>query len=87
MKGEVLESERKLRIAMPAIAPTGHSLRQYSSQERRNPAIYSVRYFGNKIHLDQNKKLVDQLGVTYVMAGMAGTRQSLLSGLDYWSDL
>ena len=56
-------SERKLRTIMPSLAPVNHSLRQSNSLERRNPAIYSARYFGHKIHLDQNEKLV-HYGVT-----------------------
>lgn len=60
-------SERKLRAIMPSCAPVNHLLRQSNSLERRNPAIYSARYFGHKIHLDQNEKLV-HYGVTYVMA-------------------
>lgn len=60
-------SERKLKKIMPTLAPSSHSSRQSSSLERRNPAIYSAHYFGHKIHMDQNEKLV-QYGVTYVMA-------------------
>ena len=60
-------SERKLKVIMPSLAPVDYSLRQSNSQERRNPAIYSARYFGHKIHLDQNEKLI-HYGVTYVMA-------------------
>lgn len=60
-------SERKLKGIMPSLAPIDHSMRQSNSHERRNPAIYSARYFGHKIHMDQNEKLVNY-GVTYVMA-------------------
>jgi hypothetical protein len=60
-------SERKLRRLLPSIAPIGHHSRQMSSYERRNPAIYTARYFGHKVHLDQNEKLVNY-GVTYVFA-------------------
>ena len=60
-------SERKLKGIMPLLAPIDHSMRQSNSHERRNPAIYSARYFGHKIHLDQNEKLVNY-GVTYVLA-------------------
>ena len=60
-------SERKLRHLLPSVAPIGHHLRQTSSYERRNPATYIARYFGHKLHLDQNEKLVNY-GVTYVFA-------------------
>ena len=60
-------SERKLKKIMPSISPVSHSSRQSNSYERRNPAIYSAHYFGHKLHMDQNEKLV-RYGVTYVMA-------------------
>ena len=61
-------SERKLRKLMPSIAPIQHLSRQSDSNERRNPTVYSARYFGHKLHLDQNEKLVNY-GVTYVLSG------------------
>lgn len=60
-------SEQKLKGIMPSLAPVDHCLRQSNATERKNPAIYSARYFGHKIHMDQNEKLV-QYGVTFVMA-------------------
>lgn len=60
-------SDAKLRRWMPYISQQGHSSRQTGAQERRNPSIYSARYFGHKLHYDQNEKLV-HYGVTYVMA-------------------
>lgn len=60
-------SERKLRRILPSIAPIDHHSRQVDSYERSNPAVYIARYFGHKIHLDQNEKLVNY-GVTYVLA-------------------
>lgn len=35
--------------------------------ERSNQHIYVARYFGHKLHIDQNEKLV-MFGVTYVLA-------------------
>ena len=60
-------SERKLRAILPAISPYGHYTRQTNSHEIRNPTSYYARYFGHKVHLDQNEKLVNY-GVTYVLA-------------------
>ena len=60
-------SERTLKQMLPAVSQVGHYARQTSSLERSNPAIYSARYFGHKMHLDQNEKLI-HFGVTYVMA-------------------
>ena len=53
-------SERTPKQILPAV---GHYSRQTFSQERSNPSIYSARYFGHKLHVDQNEKLV-QFGVT-----------------------
>ena len=60
-------SDCKLRKWMPYISQQGHNSRQSEAQERRNPSIYFARYFGHKLHYDQNEKLV-HYGVTYVMA-------------------
>ena len=57
-------SEQKLKI-MPSISPLSHYSRQSNYHEQRNPAIYLARYFGHKLHMDQNEKLV-HYGVTYV---------------------
>ena len=63
----VLVSERKLKSALPRMSPLWHNARQQNSHERSNPSIYVARYFGHKLHLDQNEKLV-HYGVTYVLA-------------------
>ena len=60
-------SKRKLKTLMPAVSPQGHYSRQRSTQERTNPSVYTARYFGHKIHFDQNEKLV-HYGVTYILA-------------------
>ena len=66
-------SEQKLKKIMPSISPLSHSSRQSNSHERSNPAIYSARYFGHKLHMDQNKKSI-HYGVTYVMVRGMGIR-------------
>ena len=63
----VLVSEWKLKSALPRMSPLWHNARQQNSHERSNPSIYVARYFGHKLHLDQNKKVV-HYGVTYVLA-------------------
>ena len=60
-------SDAKLRRWMPYASQQGYTSRQNGAQERRNPAAYVARYFGHKLHFDQNEKLVNY-GVTYVMA-------------------
>lgn len=44
-----------------------HSRRQYQLHRRTNPIPYCSRYFGEKVHIDQNEKLV-LFGVTHVCA-------------------
>ena len=63
----VFTSERQLKTMLPSISPVWHQGRQQNSHERSNPAIYVARYFGHKLHVDQNEKLV-HYGVTYVLA-------------------
>ncbi len=60
-------SERQLRALLPHISPQGHLGRTQASSERTNPTLYNARYFGHKLHVDQNEKL-DHYGVTYVLA-------------------
>ena len=60
-------SERKLKNVLPRISPQWHMARQQNSHERSNPSIYIANYFGHKLHIDQNEKLVNY-GVTYVLA-------------------
>ena len=63
----VLVSERKLKFTLPRMSPQWHHARHQNSHERSNPSIYVARYFGHKLHLDQNEKLT-HYGVTYVLA-------------------
>ena len=63
----VFTYERQLKTMLPSISPVWHQGWQQNSHERSNPAIYVVRYFGHKLHMDQNEKLM-HCGVTYVLA-------------------
>ena len=60
------------------VTPQWFQARQRNTQERTNPSLYVARYFGHKLHIDQNEKLV-HYGVTYVLArdGFSG---KLVSG-------
>ena len=42
-------------------------MKDRDSHERTNPRLYTPLYFGHKLHIDQNEKLV-HYGVTYVLA-------------------
>lgn len=63
----VATSERQLKRILPVVSPQWHAARQKCSHERSNPRIYIANYFGHKLHVDQNEKLV-HYGVTYVLA-------------------
>ena len=47
--------------------PQYHHQRRNSTARRLNPISYSAEYFGHKMHVDQNEKLV-MYGVTHVCA-------------------
>ena len=49
------------------MAPEYHALRQQTAARRANPIPYYAEYFGHKLHVDQNEKLV-MYGVTHVAA-------------------
>ena len=63
----VFTSEHQLKTMLPLTSTVWHQGRQQNSHERSNPAIYVARYFGHKLHVNQNEKLV-HYGVTYVLA-------------------
>lgn len=60
-------SDHQLRSCLPSVAPSAHIQRQTDGLERANPHVYVARYFGHKLHVDQNEKLA-MFGVTYVLA-------------------
>lgn len=60
-------SEHRLRTSLPSAAPGAHAARQSDGLERANPHLYIARYFGHKLHVDQNEKLV-MFGITYILA-------------------
>ena len=44
-----------------------HERRQSRTERLTNPIPYSAKYFGHKVHIDQNEKLI-LFGVTHVCA-------------------
>jgi len=53
--------------ALKRVNPQQHRERQTSITRHLNPVPYFAEYFGHKLHLDQNEKLV-RYGVTEVIA-------------------
>ena len=53
--------------ALKRVNPQQHRERQTSTTRHLNPIPYYAEYFGHKLHLDQNEKLI-RYGVTEVVA-------------------
>lgn len=60
-------SQRRVGAALQRDNPSQHGLRQTSTLLRTNPIPYRANYFGEKLHIDQNEKLV-MFGCTHVCA-------------------
>ena len=72
MKG-VLEArgvkvaESRIANSLQRVEPVQYEHRRNDTADRLNPSVYVVLYFGHKLHVDQNEKLI-QFGVTHVIA-------------------
>lgn len=53
--------------SLARVNSTYHERRTTRTERQTNPIPYSSKYFGNKVHIDQNEKLV-LFGVTHVCA-------------------
>ena len=53
--------------SLARVQPANHSRRAHRTERLINPIPYSAKYFGHKVHIDQNEKLV-LFGVTHVCA-------------------
>ena len=60
-------AEKRVGISLKKVSPIYHNRRVNRTQCMINPIPYSAKYFGEKMHVDQNEKLV-QFGVTHVCA-------------------
>lgn len=60
-------SQRRLGSCMSRVAPIPQRHRTHIARRHLNPPMYNARFFGDKLHLDQNEKL-SMYGVTHVMA-------------------
>lgn len=49
------------------VAPLQYEQRWHDAIDKLNPIPYVARYFGHKMHIDQNEKL-NMFGVTHVIA-------------------
>ena len=52
-------SEMRVRRAIMEAYPVNHAIRVTNGHRRFNPVPYNSQYFGHKLHLNLNEKLVD----------------------------
>ena len=60
-------SEERVGQALCRVNPSYHNDRREATTRSLNPIPYSADYFGHKVHIDQNEKLV-MFGVTHICA-------------------
>ena len=63
----ILCSEKRVGDSLKRVAPHNHAVRECYAFRRTNPIPYTAHYFGEKLHIDQNEKLV-MFGATHVCA-------------------
>ena len=54
----VRASHRRVAKTLRTVAPGYHHAKRACTARQTNPAPYSAEYYGHKLHLDQNEKLV-----------------------------
>ena len=60
-------AENRIGNSLKRLYPDDHNLRSLLTHRQINPTPYSALYFGEKIHIDQNEKIV-MFGVTHIVA-------------------
>ena len=65
--GGVNVSQRRIGRSLGRVAPGAQRGRRQQVHRHLNPIPYRARFYGDKLHLDQNEKLV-MFGVTHVIA-------------------
>ena len=60
-------SQSRVSKSLTRVAPAGVTVRQNLASRQLNPVPYQALYYGEKLHVDQNEKLV-HFGVTHVLA-------------------
>ena len=73
-------SQHRIGLSLKRVYPNYHQQRRNTMQRLVNPVPYIAAYFGEKLHIDQNEKLV-LYGVTHVCAvdGFSGKIVSFVS--------
>ena len=60
-------SQQRVGESLRRMNPTYHHARRTATAKKMNPVPYRADYFGHKLHIDQNEKLV-MYGVTHICA-------------------
>ena len=60
-------AEKRVATSLRKVCSVYHNQRETRTQSLLNPIPYAAKYFGDKIHVDQNEKLIS-FGVTHVRA-------------------
>ena len=60
-------SQSRIGKSLAVVAPVYHQARRTDTARKTNPTPYKADYFGQKLHVDQNEKLV-MYGVTHYAA-------------------
>lgn len=63
----IMCSEKRVGASLKRVAPQHHAVRESRAYRQTNPVPYTALYFGEKLHIDQNEKLV-MYGATHVCA-------------------
>ena len=73
-------SEARVGTSLRRVDPTHHLHRSRVTRRHLNPVPYHADYFGHKLHIDQNEKLV-MFGVTHICAfdGFSGKIVSFIT--------
>ncbi|CAB3986700.1 Hypothetical predicted protein [Paramuricea clavata] len=65
--GTTIASQHRIAKSLQRVNPDYHQRRVHRTERQTNPIPYHADYFGHKLHIDQNEKLV-MYGVTHVCA-------------------
>lgn len=60
-------AQNRVGLALQRVHPYHQSCRRNTVNRQVNPIPYTAAYFGEKLHIDQNEKLI-MYGVTHVCA-------------------
>ena len=60
-------AEKRVGASLSRVSTGYHVRRQTGTQRQTNPIPYRANYFGEKLHIDQNEKLV-MFGLTHICA-------------------